>query len=127
MALERFPSSALGDLEQAVLDQLWTDGELSTPDVYERVGRPRHLAYTTILTVLQRLAKKGLTVRREVGKGHVHTPALTRDEFAARRGETLAALVTSLGSAGMAAFFEEANRLDPGAVALLQERFQQKP
>src|SRR5512140_2957238 len=99
MALERFPSSSLGELEQAVLDQLWADGELFTPEVYERVGIPRHLAYTTILTVLQRLAKKGLTVRREVGKGHVHMPALTRDEFSVRRGENLASLVTSLGSA----------------------------
>jgi len=127
MPLERFPSSALGDLERAVLEQLWADGELSTPDVYERVGKPRQLAYTTILTVLQRLAKKGLTVRREVGKGHVHAPALTRDEFAVLRGENLAGLVTSLGSAGMAAFFAEAQRLDPAAVALLQEQLHRRP
>jgi len=127
MVREPFPSSALGDLEQAVLERLWTDGELSTPDVYERVGKPRQLAYTTILTVLQRLAKKGLTVRREAGKGHIHAPALTREEFAVRRGENLAAVVTGLGSAGMAAFFAEAQRLDPASVTLLREQLQRTP
>lgn len=115
-------SLALGELERAVLECLWSEGELSTPDVYERVGRPRGLAYTTILTVLQRLARKGLTLRKEVGKGHVHSPTLNRTEFARRRGEDLASLVTELGAAGIAAFFAEAERLDPATLAQLREQ-----
>ena len=52
-----------GELEAAVLEALWAGEELSTPAVHERVGVPRGLAYTTILTVLQRLRKKGLVKR----------------------------------------------------------------
>ena len=121
MTRDQTPSSSLGELEQTVLERLWSDGPLTTPEVHERVGKPRNLAYTTILTVLQRLAKKGLTIRSETGKGHTHVPALSRDEFAVRRGESLAAMVTELGAVGMTAFLAQAERLDPGVLATLRE------
>lgn len=110
----------LGDLEGTVLDALWEQGALTTPAVYDRVGRPRGLAYTTILTVLQRLAKKGLVTRREDGKAHTYSPALPRDEYNRRRAQALAAEVVPLGAAGMAAFVTEAERLDPEIVASLR-------
>lgn len=112
MAIRR-NSLGLGELEGLVLDRLWEDGELATPAVHEAVGRPRGLAYTTILTVLQRLHKKGLVVRREQGKSHTYAAALARAEFARRRGVELAGLVTELSTEGLAAFLTEAHRLDP--------------
>jgi predicted transcriptional regulator len=113
---------APGDLEAAVLDALWDHGELSTPDVFEAVGIPRRLAYTTILTILQRLTKKGLLVRRAGGRSHIYTPALTRDEFAERRGESLAVALVQVGAAGVSAFLSEMQRLDPQAVAQFRKQ-----
>lgn len=112
----------LGDLEGAVLEALWDAGELSTPVAHEKVGVPRKLAYTTILTVLQRLNKKGLAGRREEGRSHVYFAALSRDEFAKRRGEGLATSLTSLGEAGMAAFLAEAERVDPALFEVLRAK-----
>lgn len=114
----------LGDLEGAVLEALWAHGPLSTPAVHLEVGAARGLAYTTILTVLQRLTKKALVTRREDGKAHVYAAALTRDEYNRRRAHALAAEIVPLGSAGMAAFLAEAERLDPSIVAELQERIE---
>jgi predicted transcriptional regulator len=111
-----------GELEAAVLDALWAGEELSTPAVHERVGLPRGLAYTTILTVLQRLHRKGLVRRREDGRAHVYAPALSRDDFARRRGHDLATALSGLGEAGMAAFLAEAERLDPAAVEVLRAK-----
>ena len=111
------PLDAPGDLEAAVLDALWEHGELSTPATHELVGIPRGLAYTTILTILQRLTKKRLLVRRGGGRSHIYTPALTREEFAERRGEFLAAALVDVGSAGVGAFLSEMQRLDPRTVA----------
>lgn len=121
------PASGLGELESAAMEMLWERGELSTPEVYELVGKPRNLAYTTILTVLQRLHRKGLAERRGAGKLHVYRPALSRDEFAERRGHDLAGTLVQLGSAGVAAFFTEAERLDPELVKLLRARIEQTP
>ena len=114
-------SSSIGELEGAVLNALWDAGELSTPAVFEEVGKPRELAYTTILTVLQRLNRKGLLSRRESGKSHIYSPAVSRKEFAERRGQSLAGVIVKLGSAGVVAFLAEATRLDPAVVDLMRD------
>ena len=113
-------NTALGDLEAVVLASLWEGGELSTPQVFEQVGVPRRLAYTTILTILQRLHRKGLVTRQAAGKSHVYAPALSRDQFSERRAEVLAAAMVKLGSAGVSAFLSEASRLDPEFLAELR-------
>jgi predicted transcriptional regulator len=112
----RRTSESVGELEAAVLAELWESGELATPAVFERVGRPKGLAYTTILTVLQRLHRKGLVRRREDGKSHRYEAAISRDVFAERRGQFLAGEIAALGPAGVAAFLAEVQRLDPKAV-----------
>ncbi len=111
---------APGELEAAVLNALWERGELSTPAVFEAVGVPRRLAYTTILTILQRLTKKGLLVRREGGRSHIYATALTREQFAERRGESLAAALLEVGAGGVGGFLSEMQRLNPEAVAQLR-------
>lgn len=106
-------NTALGDLEAAVLASLWESGPLTTPQVFDQIGVPRGLAYTTILTILQRLHRKGLVTRQAAGKSHVYAPALSREQFSERRAEVLAAAMVKLGSAGVSAFLSEAGRLDP--------------
>lgn len=115
-------STSVGELEMAVLAALWDSGELATPEAFNRVGRPRGLAYTTILTVLQRLNRKGLVSRRRVGKAHVYSPAMSREQFSRRRGEFLAGALVKLGEAGLSAFLAEADRLDPAFLALLRNQ-----
>ena len=115
-------TAALGELEGAVLEALWSNGPLSTPAAHEAVGVPRGLAYTTILTVLQRLHKKGLLGRREEGRAHVYFAAISREEFAERRGQMLASSVAALGEAGMAAFLAETERLDPEVLKFMRAK-----
>ncbi len=107
------PTTTVGELEARVLSTLWDGGELPTPEVFRRVGEPRGLAYTTILTVLQRLHRKGLVSRRGQGKTHVYASAISREQFSEHRGEALAGALVKLGDAGLAAFLAEAGRLDP--------------
>lgn len=114
--------SGLGDLEGAVMAALWSNGELTTPKVHEIVGRERGLAYTTILTTLQRLHKKGLLDRVDRGRGHAYAPHVGRDAFLQTRANGLAAQLFALGDAGLAAFLTEAQRLDPDVVASLRAR-----
>lgn len=118
------PSLSLGELEARVLATLWDTGELSTPEVFQRVGKPRNLAYTTILTVLQRLYRKGLVSRQDKGKAHAYRAALSREQFAERRGEVLASAMVGLGNAGLSAFLAEANRLDPDFLAMLRRQLE---
>jgi len=70
-------------LELLCLSALWTIEEGDVKAVREMVAQSRPLAYTTIMTVLDRLVRKGMLARRKVGRRFVYAPQATRD--AARR------------------------------------------
>jgi len=65
------------------LSALWTLAEGDVKAVQQMVAQSRPLAYTTIMTVLDRLVRKGMLARRKVGRRFVYAPQSTRD--AARR------------------------------------------
>jgi predicted transcriptional regulator len=74
----------LGELERAVMDHLWSTGEPQTVrQVHEALAAHRDLAYTTIMTVLQRLAKKNLVVQHRDDRAHRYAPMHGRDELVA--------------------------------------------
>ena len=75
----RVDDFALGHLETTVMEILWARGESNVHDVVERVGRP--LAYTTVMTTLDRLYKKGLLDRRKSDRAFVYSPSLSRQEW----------------------------------------------
>jgi predicted transcriptional regulator len=79
----------LGDLERAVMEQVWALGEAGEPSVsvrqvHEALLRSRDLAYTTVMTVMTRLADAGLLVKeRGTGRAYLYAAAGTREELTA--------------------------------------------
>lgn len=112
MSERRKPRAPAGSLETEVLEALWEFGPLSTPEVHTQVGRPRRLAYTTILTVLHRLTKKGLVTRHGAGRSHIYGAAVSRRDYAEAQARQIAVTLVELGEVGVAAFLAEAGRLD---------------
>jgi predicted transcriptional regulator len=78
-----FKRPHLGPLEQMVLEILWDRGESNVHDVAKALTKP--LAYTTVMTTLDRLYKKGLLARRKIERAFVYAPACTRLEWERRR------------------------------------------
>jgi len=68
-------------LELACLNALWQMGEASVRQVQEALASTHKLAYTTVLTVLDRLARKGIVHRRMAGRSFLYRPALSRDNL----------------------------------------------
>ena len=66
-------------LELECLKALWTLGHGNVKDVREVLTRDRKLAYTTVMTVLDRLEKRGRVERRKEGRFFVYSPAVSRD------------------------------------------------
>ncbi|MFB3827174.1 MAG: BlaI/MecI/CopY family transcriptional regulator [Bryobacteraceae bacterium] len=66
-------------LELACLRALWALEEGSVKQVQQMVCRAKPLAYTTIMTVLERLVKKGAVARRKAGRAFLYAPQTTRD------------------------------------------------
>ena len=72
----------LGDLERAIMEVLWqTDSALTVRQVSN--GLPQSLAHTTVMTVLDRLAKKGFARRERDGRAWRYRPAATRESYVA--------------------------------------------
>jgi BlaI family transcriptional regulator, penicillinase repressor len=66
-------------LELECLKALWGIGEGSVKDVRQKLVGNRNLAYTTVMTVLDRLEKRGGVTRRKQGRFFVYTPNLSRE------------------------------------------------
>lgn len=104
--------AGLGELERAVMDHLWSSPEAQTVrQVHESLSTRRELAYTTVMTVLQRLAKKHLVVQQRDDRAHRYLPVHEREELVAslmvdalqqadQSGSRAAALVHFVGQVG---------------------------
>jgi BlaI family penicillinase repressor len=68
-------------LELQCLKALWILGEANVKEVRQMLLPTRKLAYTTVMTVLDRLARRGGVNRRKVGRSFLYTPVLTRDNL----------------------------------------------
>ena len=72
----------LGPLEQDVMDVVWRLGDATVRDVHDELAGSREIAYTTVMTTMARLARKGLLQRDTGGLAHRDRPALSRDQYA---------------------------------------------
>lgn len=72
--------NTLGQLQKAVMEVLWSAGDAGVQAVRDRLDRGNDLAYTTVLSVLQKLEKLGWVKRRREGRSHVYRAARTRDQ-----------------------------------------------
>ena len=80
---------ALGRLELELMEILWSRGESNVRDVVQHLERP--LAYTTVMTTLDRLYKKGLLERRMPDRAFIYSARFSHAEWERRRAENIVA------------------------------------
>jgi len=68
-------------LEMLCLNALWDISEGNVEDVRKVISQTRPLAYTTVLTLLDRLARRGAVSRRKEGRGFRYQPTVARDKL----------------------------------------------
>jgi predicted transcriptional regulator len=69
--------SSLGDLERSVLEVAWASQEFTVREACAQLTPP--VAYATVMTTMDRLFKKGLLTRRQVGRAYIYRAAAPRD------------------------------------------------
>jgi predicted transcriptional regulator len=112
-------SRVLGVLEERLMELMWEQPEpLAVRDVVRRLGGK--LAYTTVMTTLDRLFKKKLLTRQKDGNAFVYLPAMTRDDYHRRIvEETVAGLLEKSAGPVVSAFVDVAVALDGDNLARL--------
>jgi predicted transcriptional regulator len=86
--MPRKAMNTLGDLERAVMDQVWGAADagrapVSVRDVHAALSPTRDLAYTTVMTVMGRLAEAGLLTQERSGRAYLYAAAGSREELTA--------------------------------------------
>lgn len=112
--------TVLGDLESDVMEVVWARGEASVRDVRRRLEAKRPIAYTTVMTTLARLARKGLLSRRKVEGAYRYTPVASRDQLATRVAESVIdGLLDGFGPAAVSRLLDRVQREDPERIEAL--------
>ena len=116
---------ALGQLEERIMAIIWGRATgMSVRDVGRALDASHASAYTTVMTTLDRLYKKGLLERRKEGMAFVYKAALTRDEYHRRLVEvTVTGLVARSSSADpvLSAFIDAAASVDEANLRRIEE------
>lgn len=110
------PPPQLHELEAEVMEEVWRAGEASVREVLDalnaRADKPR--AYTTVMTVMNRLDFKELLKRRRQGRSDIYTARMSREEYLeARAGVEVSALVDAYGDLALVHFSRHMQSLDP--------------
>ncbi len=119
----------LHELEAEVMEELWRSGEAPVRAVMEALNKSANpkRAYTTYMTIMARLHKKGLLVRRREGKTDFYAPSLSHEEYLAVRARTeVEDLVAQYGDVALSHFARQMASLDPVRRRALQ-RLARKP
>lgn len=117
----------LGDLEKSVMDVLWERGEVTGREVFEDVGRERPLAFTTVLTVMDRLLKKGLIKRTKREGVFVYTASMSKDDFVRQVSqEVLQGILDISASSAAASFVDILYKTSPEEIERLSKLIENK-
>jgi predicted transcriptional regulator len=125
--LRRSPSTRLGPLEQELLSALWMRGSATVREMLDAGGI--NLAYTTVMTTLDRLYKKQLLNRSAEGRAFRYSPRYTQEELEkAAVGETVRQLLGSGEAAALPLSYlvEAVSEHDAGLLDDLQRLLDEK-
>ena len=111
-----FIPPALHELESEVMEEVWDQGCVTVRAIFEALNarNDKQRAYTTIMTIMQRLDEKGLLCRCRQGKTDVYETCITREDYLQARAEAeVGALVEQYGDAALVHFARRMDQLDP--------------
>lgn len=118
----------LGPLERRVMSVLWKRGECSVRGVVEQLGPS--LAYTTVMTTLDRLYKKGFLDRRKSDRAFHYSPRLPREEWERKlAGELVQGFLTGPSGSGeglLSFLLDAVGRHDEALLEELERKIRQR-
>lgn len=116
----------LGDLEVAVLESVWSSGECSAKEVYDRVGVKRGISLNTVQSALDRLYRKRLLSRRKQSHAFRYVARVEREELVASYIRDTLGRFGGDAAASLAAFVDAAEDLDDATLDRLEDALRRR-
>jgi predicted transcriptional regulator len=105
----------LAPLELDCMNTLWPMGEGTVREIRDNLAPRRPRAYTTIMTIMDRLARKGVVERRKIGRAYIYRPNLSAEEA---RAQALSQVVENFFGGSKEALIAQLGRAMPATRAL---------
>ena len=117
----RVPEMAIGELERAVLEVLWSSGALNPSQVHEQLAGHHTSSLNTVCSALKRLYEKQLLTRRKVSHAYVYEASVSRAQLQGMLIRAIAHELDDEQSLGfMAAFIDLAQQRGPETLRRLE-------
>lgn len=115
MNKKRVTGKVLGELESEIMEIIWRQKDaVAVKDITEILSKKRQIAYTTVMTIMTRLANKGVLIRHLSGPSYLYKPKVTKEQFIARAVHGIfSSAVSTLGEEVLAHFVKEIQKISP--------------
>lgn len=120
-------SKPLGDLEQDVMTVVWQLQTTTVRAVWDKLQQSRDIAYTTVMTTMDRLTKKGILGRTKINKAYHYSPTVTEQQWhQSLSHQVLDKLVRQYGDLAIAQFVDVVDAIDPTKLQELKRQIDQR-
>ena len=117
----------LGPLESKVMAVIWASPTATVREVHSALNERRSVAYTTVMTTMDRLHHKGLLTRRREGTAYRYSPKIDRHGWLARwTRSVIDRLLPTLDATSVAYFVEEARKMNPELISELRRMIEER-
>lgn len=115
MKKKQVNNRVLGELESKIMEIIWRQkGVMSVKEVAKILSKKRQIAYTTVMTIMSRLVKKGVLVRHLSGLSYLYKPKVGKEQFIAKAVHGLfSSAVSILGEEALTHFVKEIQKINP--------------
>ena len=120
-------NQVLGDLEQDIMEVLWKMEEAIVRDVFIELKKRRKIAYTTVMTVMGRLANKGILRKTPIKNSYLYKPVYSKDAFEkCISREVMKGILGNYTHAAVTSFIDVLSEIDPKQIEFLSNLIEEK-
>ena len=120
-------SRVLGELEAEIMELIWQNNLTTVRDVYEELRKKKKVAYTTVMTIMGRLAGKGLLQIDKQGTAYIYNPVISKEQFEQETVKRVLDSALDFNNKGVVNYFVEkvkAKQMDAELLSQLEELLQ---
>lgn len=115
-----------GPLEAKILDVLWDNTEMTIKEVQQKLEKEKPTNFNTVMTVMNRLAEKGILQKRPEGRSSLYKPVLSRSDFLdAQSKEMTNELMEEFGTVVVSHMLDALEEVDDDLVAKLEQKIKE--